>query len=152
MIKYQNITSSTFETAVEMFTYLIICPQKQKFLSVLKDTFHNLKSVKEMILAINSIKKESTTYEKEIINKIWTSIMQILDLKYYKRIDFLVNSKHELQDSNNIDNCTKDEIKGNGKCKELFSTLGKYLYNLYTKIETNGIVSVQPEICFHPSF
>ena len=104
--KYENITPEPeqFETAFEMFTFLNICPTWNKHM--LKDIFETVFSVKELLLALNNIKKLASNSDKILFGKVWSLLMESLNLNYHDKINsFLPNtefSKNYNKEDNSI--------------------------------------------------
>lgn len=90
-IPNRNVSKETLQIAVEMFTYLNICPTK-----LLKFTSHLFKTgtTREMILALTSIIKTiKNDKEKELTIKNLNMLLNSFSLGEYEKIQILTKGK-----------------------------------------------------------
>ena len=91
LIPNRNASKETLQIAVEMFTYLNICPTK-----LLKFTSHLFKTgtTREMILALTSIIKTiKNDKEKELTIKNLNMLLNSFSLGEYEKIQILTKGK-----------------------------------------------------------
>ena len=76
---FENVPEPTLQTAGDMFIYLNSCPSP--LLSLYTDLFKNASS-RDIILTLRGILKTSTKGENKIALKIWTKIMDEMELNF----------------------------------------------------------------------
>ena len=88
----ENVTDDILHTAVEMFTYLILCPPKilQLYQNLFKDSSPN-----QILLALSSILKATQNANKESTIEIYTKVMEKLKLFNYQHFQKLQNENHK---------------------------------------------------------
>ena len=89
---YENVTDDILNTAVEMYTYLILCPPKilQLYQNLFKDSSPN-----QILLALSSIIKATQNADKESTKEIFTKVMEKLKLFNYQYFQKLQNENHK---------------------------------------------------------
>ena len=98
-LRFENITSEYLQTAAEMFIYLIICPRGDtdtenwyaswfKFNNDLLET----ESLRTIILTLNRLMKTTRNPQREIGQKLFDKITNLLSLNYKQRKSMLLGN------------------------------------------------------------
>lgn len=87
----KDVSNKTFNDAADVFTYLNYCPPK--LLIAFYEDLIKTASSRNIILAMTSLMKTSKNAEKRSSNRIFSKIMEKLDLSNYEIIQILTKGK-----------------------------------------------------------
>ena len=86
----ENVKKETLQLAAEMFTYLNFCPKKLDSVLMYQQIFKKA-TAKDILLALNSIRRKSTSFDKNIVEQVWSFVTNKLNITSYKKLKSYTN-------------------------------------------------------------
>ena len=106
----ENVKKETLQLAAEMFTYLNFCPKKLDSVLMYQQIFKKA-SAKDILLALNSIRRKSTSFDKNIVEQVWSFVTNKLNITSYKKLKSYTNESFSVSATWTLDMPLKGKQK-----------------------------------------